>query len=93
VDVESSTIRLILARSHRPPFAADVAAADVSEAAGFAAWPHMDMHDVGTARAYYRMTVERARDAGDGLLAARDHDLPVRVSCPDGASRDEPSGP
>jgi transcriptional regulator with XRE-family HTH domain len=59
----------LLARSHRSPFAADVAAA-VSEAAGFAAWLHMDMHDVGTARAYYRMAIERARSAGNGLLAA-----------------------
>ncbi|ACZ00423.1 MULTISPECIES: helix-turn-helix domain-containing protein [Thermomonospora] len=49
--------------------AAKVAAA-ISEAAGFAAWLHMDMQDFGSARAYYRLAVERARQAGDDLLAA-----------------------
>jgi transcriptional regulator with XRE-family HTH domain len=58
----------LLARAGRTPFAADVAAA-VSEAAGFAAWLHADMYDIGTARAYYRMAIGRARRAGQDLLA------------------------
>lgn len=45
-------------------------AAAVSEAAGFAAWLHGDMHDVGTARVYYRLAIDRARRAQKGLLAA-----------------------
>ncbi|GAB3482139.1 helix-turn-helix domain-containing protein [Nocardiopsis coralliicola] len=56
-----------LARAQETPFAADVAAA-ASEAAGFAAWLHADMGDAGTARAYYRTSVERARHAGSRLL-------------------------
>lgn len=44
-------------------------AAAVSEAAGFAAWLHADMHDAGTTRIYYRLAIERARRAGQGLLA------------------------
>jgi transcriptional regulator with XRE-family HTH domain len=58
----------LLARAGKTPFAADVAAA-VSEAAGFAAWLHADMYDTGTARAYYRMAIDRARRAGHELLA------------------------
>jgi antitoxin component HigA of HigAB toxin-antitoxin module len=58
----------LLARASRTPFAADVAAA-ASEAAGFAAWLHADMYDTGTARAYYRMAIDRARRAGQDLLA------------------------
>jgi hypothetical protein len=58
----------LLRRSQRSPFAGDVAAA-ISEAAGFAAWLHSDMHDVGTARSYYRMAIDRAQFAGNGLLA------------------------
>jgi transcriptional regulator with XRE-family HTH domain len=58
----------LLARAARTPFAADVAAAG-SEAAGFAAWLHADMYDIGTARAYYRMAIDRARRAGHDLLA------------------------
>jgi transcriptional regulator with XRE-family HTH domain len=57
-----------LARAARSPFAADVAAA-ASEAAGFAAWLHADMYDLGTARAWYRMAIDRARRAGQDLLA------------------------
>lgn len=57
-----------LARAAQSPFAADVAAA-ASEAAGFAAWLHADMHDIGSARAYYRMAIDRARRAGHDLLA------------------------
>ncbi|WP_067463835.1 helix-turn-helix domain-containing protein [Actinomadura macra] len=53
----------------RSPFASDIAAA-VSEAAGFAAWLHTDMHDIGTARTYYRMAINRARQAGHDLLTA-----------------------
>ncbi|HEY5989440.1 MAG TPA: helix-turn-helix transcriptional regulator, partial [Streptosporangiaceae bacterium] len=37
----------LLARAHGSAFTTDVAAA-ASEAAGFAAWLHADMHDVGT---------------------------------------------
>ena len=44
-------------------------AAAASEAAGFAAWLHADMYDIGSARAYYRMAVGRARQAGHDLLA------------------------
>jgi transcriptional regulator with XRE-family HTH domain len=58
----------LLARASRTPYAADVAAA-ASEAAGFAAWLHADMYDIGTARAYYRMAIDRARRAGQDLLA------------------------
>jgi hypothetical protein len=58
----------MLARTGKTPFAADVAAA-ASEAAGFAAWLHADMYDIGSARAYYRMAIARARQAGQDLLA------------------------
>jgi transcriptional regulator with XRE-family HTH domain len=58
----------MLARASRTPYAADVAAA-ASEAAGFAAWLHADMYDIGTARAYYRMAIDRASRAGHDLLA------------------------
>jgi transcriptional regulator with XRE-family HTH domain len=55
------------ARTGPSPFAKDIAAA-VSEAAGFAAWLHADMHDIGSARTYYRMAIDRARRAGHDLL-------------------------
>jgi transcriptional regulator with XRE-family HTH domain len=55
-------------RAGRASFAADVAAA-TSEAAGFAAWLHADMHDIGTARSYYRQAIDRGRRAGHDLLA------------------------
>ncbi|GAB3213490.1 helix-turn-helix domain-containing protein [Marinactinospora thermotolerans] len=58
-----------LARAHRTPFARDIAAA-ASEAAGFAAWLHVDMGDDGSARRHYRAAVERAGQAGHALLAA-----------------------
>jgi transcriptional regulator with XRE-family HTH domain len=58
----------LLSRAGRTPFAADIAAA-ASEAAGFAAWLHADMYDIGTARAYYRMAIDRARRAEQNLLA------------------------
>jgi hypothetical protein len=58
----------MLARARKSSFAADIAAA-VSEAAGFAAWLHADMGDIGTARSYYRMAIDRARVAGQNLLA------------------------
>lgn len=45
-------------------------AAAISEAAGFAAWLYADMQDIGTARAYYRQAIDRARRAGDDLLMA-----------------------
>jgi hypothetical protein len=57
-----------LARAAQSPFAADAAAA-ASEAARFAAWLHADMLDIGTAQAYYRMAIGRARRAGHDLLA------------------------
>ena len=58
----------LLSRADRTPFDADVAAA-ASEAAGFAAWLHVNMYDIGTARAYYRMAIDRTRRAGQELLA------------------------
>ena len=58
----------LFARAHKSPFAADIAAA-VSEAAGFAAWLHADMYDIGTARTYYRLAIDRARFARQDLLA------------------------
>ncbi|MGC1289018.1 MAG: helix-turn-helix transcriptional regulator [Streptosporangiaceae bacterium] len=58
----------LLARADKTPYANEVAAA-ASEAAGFAAWLHADMYDIGTARAYYRMAIDRARRAGRDLLA------------------------
>jgi transcriptional regulator with XRE-family HTH domain len=58
----------LLSRAARTPFGPDIAAA-ASEAAGFAAWLHADMHDTGTARAYYRMAIDRASRAGHDLLA------------------------
>lgn len=58
-----------LARTGRSPFAAEVCAA-VSEAAGFAAWLHADMHDTGTARTYYRLAIDAALKADHALLAA-----------------------
>ncbi|PSK98078.1 helix-turn-helix protein [Murinocardiopsis flavida] len=56
-----------LKRAQRSPFAAPVAAA-ASEAAGFAAWLHADMGDLGSARTFYRAAIARARQAGDDLL-------------------------
>jgi transcriptional regulator with XRE-family HTH domain len=58
----------ILARAGKTPYAAEVAAA-ASEAAGFAAWLHADMYDIGSARAYYRMAISHARRARHDLLA------------------------
>lgn len=58
----------LLTRARKSPFAVDIAAA-VSEAAGFAAWLHADMHDIGTARTYYRLAIDRARFARQDLLA------------------------
>jgi transcriptional regulator with XRE-family HTH domain len=58
----------LLARAGRTRYAAQIAAA-ASEAAGFAAWLHADMYDIGTARAYYRLAIDRARRAGQDLLA------------------------
>jgi transcriptional regulator with XRE-family HTH domain len=58
----------LLSRAGRTPFAADIAAA-TSEAAGFAAWLHADMYDIGSARAYYRMAIARALRAERNLLA------------------------
>src|SRR5580700_7516923 len=58
----------LFSRARKSLFATDIAAA-VSEAAGFAAWLHADMHDIGTARTYYRLAIDRARLAGQDLLA------------------------
>jgi transcriptional regulator with XRE-family HTH domain len=44
-------------------------AAALSESAGFAAWLHADMCDLGTARTYYRLAVSAARHGGNPLLA------------------------
>ncbi|WP_101782812.1 helix-turn-helix domain-containing protein [Nonomuraea indica] len=49
---------------------ADEVRAGLSEAAGFAAWIHGDLLDLGTARVYYRLAVDSARRAGHRLLAA-----------------------
>lgn len=43
-------------------------AAAASEAAGFAAWLHFDMQDLGTARRYYRRAVSHAAGTGHDLL-------------------------
>ena len=58
----------LLAHAGKTPFATQVAAA-ASEAAGFAAWLHADMLDLGTARSYYRMAIGRAHLARHDLLA------------------------
>ncbi len=58
----------MLDRTRRSRTGEDVAAA-LSEAAGFAAWLHADMCDMGTARTYYRLAVGAARHAGHDLLA------------------------
>ena len=42
----------------------------MSEAAGFAAWLHADMHDPGSARNYYRMAINAARNARRDLLTS-----------------------
>lgn len=59
----------ILGRATRSAFAGDIRAV-MSEAAGFAAWVHADMHDTGTSRTYYRLAVDAARQAEHSLLAA-----------------------
>lgn len=56
------------AQRSRSPQATALAAA-VSEAAGLTAWLHMDMTDTGSARGYYRIAIERARQARQPLLA------------------------
>ncbi|WP_062436140.1 helix-turn-helix domain-containing protein [Herbidospora daliensis] len=58
-----------LARSAETPFAVEVCPT-VSEAAGFAAWLHADMQDIGTARMFYRFAVDSARRAEHPLLEA-----------------------
>ena len=45
----------LLARADKTPYVSEVAAV-ASEAAGFAAWLHADMYDIGTARAYHSIT-------------------------------------
>jgi len=59
----------ILAQAAHTKFAHDIAAA-ASEAAGLTAWLHADMHDLGTARRYYRLSITAARRADHPLLAA-----------------------
>lgn len=44
-------------------------AAAASEAAGFAAWLHFDMVDLGTAARYYRRAIFHARRTGNSLLS------------------------
>nr|WP_189180554.1 helix-turn-helix transcriptional regulator [Microbispora rosea] len=58
-----------LGRAARSGHATAICAA-VSEAAGFAAWLHADMHDAGTARTYYRLAIDTARRAEHNLLAS-----------------------
>jgi transcriptional regulator with XRE-family HTH domain len=62
--VDMSGRMLSQARRDRPGIAAAV-----SEAAGLAAWLSSDLRDLGSARMYYRMAVEAARQAGHDLLA------------------------
>jgi transcriptional regulator with XRE-family HTH domain len=50
------------------PVATKAMAAAVSEVAGLAGWLHWDMHDLGSARRYYRLAVEHAHRADDSLL-------------------------
>ena len=59
----------LASKSSRSPFATDISAA-ASEAAGFAAWLHADMHDTGSARTYYRTAITHARNSGNDLLRA-----------------------
>lgn len=59
----------LAARASRSPFAQEISAA-TSEAAGFAAWLHADMHDTGTARTYYRAAINHARSSTNPLLYA-----------------------
>ncbi|WP_371781503.1 helix-turn-helix domain-containing protein [Streptosporangium subroseum] len=59
----------ILNRAGHSGFAGDLRAV-MSEAAGFAAWVHADMHDTGTSRTYYRLAIDSARHAEHTLLTA-----------------------
>lgn len=53
------------------PLSGKAMAAAVSEAAGLAGWLHWDMHDLGSARRYYRKAVEQAQWAdGTPMLTA-----------------------
>lgn len=52
------------------PVARHDLAAATSEVAGFAGWLHWDMHDLGSARGYYRQAIQAARAAGDTTLVA-----------------------
>lgn len=56
-----------LKRAQHTPFAPEIAAG-ASEAAGFAAWLHTDMGDLGSARSYYQTAIAHARQAGHHLL-------------------------
>lgn len=59
----------VLGRAAQSDYASDIRAV-MSEAAGFAAWLHADMHDIGTSRTYYRLAIDSARQAEHSLLAA-----------------------
>jgi transcriptional regulator with XRE-family HTH domain len=50
------------------PLSTKAMAAAVSEVAGLAGWLHWDMHDLGSARRYYRLAVEYSRRAEESLL-------------------------
>jgi hypothetical protein len=50
------------------PLSSKAMAAAVSEAAGFAAWLHWDMYNLGSARRHYRLAVEHAQRSSDTLL-------------------------
>jgi len=45
-------------------------AAALSEVAGYAAWLHWDMHDIGSARTYYASAIRAADSTGDDTLHA-----------------------
>lgn len=60
-------VRAALSRSPASSHAISLLGA-VSEAAGFTAWLHTDMRDIGTARTYYRLAVSSARRAQHTLL-------------------------
>lgn len=57
----------VLKRAQRTPHVPEIAAG-ASEAAGFAAWLHTDMGDLGSARSYYQTAIGHARQAGHQLL-------------------------
>jgi transcriptional regulator with XRE-family HTH domain len=55
--------------AHGPRDQHNVAAA-ISEIAGYAAWLHWDMHDLGSARRYYNTAIRAAQSTEDSTLHA-----------------------